>query len=102
NSLCMKLQQQCSHHAPRDGETITRSVMTTLQNHARSIRAVLALGLLLLAGTGSARANAKVYERALQSTGWVIVPQDKITPMGTCWVADVKRKLVVTSRHVVK
>ena len=64
--------------------------------------AMLAASALGLAVNNAALANARIYDRALASTGWIIVPQAKSTAIGTCWVVDQERKLVVTSLHVMK
>src|SRR5437763_11123586 len=58
-------------------------------------------GLCCLAfGISSAQANPKVYERALASTGWIIVPREKNSATGTCWLADRERKWLITSMHL--
>jgi hypothetical protein len=61
------------------------------------------LGILVLwLAAGQAQANPKVYDRTLRSTGWVVIPQaQNKLQMGTCWVVDRQRKLVVTNHHVV-
>lgn len=58
--------------------------------------------LTLLAGADFVQANPKVYEKALQSTGWVIVPRSDDAPLGTCSVVDRERKLAITSLHLIK
>ncbi len=64
-------------------------------------RAILAVVLFCLAA-GQARADQGVYQRTLRSTGWVVIPQGKDSfRLGTCWVVDRERKLVVTNQHVV-
>ncbi len=56
--------------------------------------------LLILAGL--VQANPEVYQRALRSTGWVLVPKnEKQSALGTCWLADRDRRLVITCQHVV-
>jgi hypothetical protein len=60
----------------------------------------LSAALVLLAA-GPARSNPALYQQALRSTGWVVVPQSGGMSCGTCWVADGERRLVVTCRHVV-
>jgi S1-C subfamily serine protease len=62
-----------------------------------------ALGVLLLwLAAGQAQADQGVYQRTLRSTGWVVIPQGKDSfRIGTCWVVDRERKLVVTNQHVV-
>src|SRR5437016_3101338 len=61
--------------------------------------AALALCLLTTPGT---RADPGVYERALRSTGWIIVPNDaKHSALGTCWLVDKGRRLAVTCQHLV-
>src|SRR5581483_11075715 len=62
--------------------------------------AALLLGLTIV--PGPAQANPEVYQRALQSTGWVLVPKnEKQSALGTCWLADREQRLVVTCQHVV-
>jgi len=48
-----------------------------------------------------ATANPKVYRKLLLSTGWVVVPGKAGLSIGTCFVVDRERRLVVTCRHVV-
>jgi len=68
---------------------------------ARRSAALVAVVVLFL--TGSVRADPQVYQKALRSTGWVIVPRDgEHTAFGTCWLADRERRLVVTCAHVVE
>jgi hypothetical protein len=57
--------------------------------------------LLLLIATASVHANPELYEHTLRGTGWVIIPREKDASSGTCWLADAKRRLVVTCQHVV-
>jgi len=65
--------------------------------------AALVAGVALCLGGGSVRADPQVYQKALRSTGWVIVPRDgENTAFGTCWLADRDRRLVVTCAHVVE
>lgn len=55
----------------------------------------------LTTGTAS-RADTKVYDKALRSTGLVVVPQENNgVSYGTCWLADREHKLVITNQHVV-
>src|SRR5581483_10636131 len=58
--------------------------------------------ICLLPLAEAVQANPEVYQRALQSTGWVLVPKnEKQSALGTCWLADRERRLVVTCQHVV-
>jgi len=58
--------------------------------------------ILLLLAVGQACANPDVYQRALRSTGWLLVPKDeKECALATCWLVDRDRKLAVTCQHVV-
>jgi len=64
--------------------------------------ALLAAFALCLLSAPESRANPTVYEKALGSTGWVIVPSDaKSSSLGTCWVVDRGRRLAITCRHIV-
>jgi S1-C subfamily serine protease len=61
-----------------------------------------AILFLLWLAVGEARANPDVYQRALRSTGWLLVPKDaKECALGTCWLVDRERKLAITCHHVV-
>jgi hypothetical protein len=64
------------------------------------MRTAAAAALVLLA-TGAAPADPGVYRKALRSTGWVVIPRTEDVMSGTCWLADLDRRLVVTCRHVV-
>src|SRR5437773_1126850 len=68
----------------------------------RQLPNVVGAILVLFVGASFVQANSKIYERALNATGWIIVPTQNKTAMGTCWVADKEKRLVVTSRHVVQ
>jgi hypothetical protein len=61
----------------------------------------LGTALVVLLSAAPARSDPALYQRALRSTGWVVVPRDGGAACGTCWVADRARRLVVTCRHVV-
>jgi S1-C subfamily serine protease len=62
----------------------------------------VALTLFCLASAESVRADSKVYQDVLHSTGLVEVPDpDGSVAYGTCWVVDRQHGLAVTSRHVV-
>jgi S1-C subfamily serine protease len=62
----------------------------------------MALTLLCLASAGSARADSKIYQDLLRSTGVVEVPDpDGSVTYGTCWVVDRRLGLALTARHVV-
>jgi tetratricopeptide (TPR) repeat protein len=50
----------------------------------------------------AAEAAADLYLRTLQSSAWVIAPQDRrVTLTGTGWLLDVKDRLLITNQHVV-
>jgi S1-C subfamily serine protease len=59
--------------------------------------------LICLAMADSVRADSKVYQDMLLSTGVVEVPyaEGRIA-YGTCWLVDVKHGLAVTGQHLVK
>jgi len=63
----------------------------------------VALILLGLAFAESVRADSKVYQNLLHSTGLVEVPhlRGSVT-YGTCWLVDDKHGLALTGQHVVK
>lgn len=65
------------------------------------MRRIVVIAIWAMAGGEVARANPEVYEKALTSTGWLINPREKNTAMGTCWIADRERKLVITSAHLI-
>ena len=77
----------------------------------RGRNAVLAI-VILAASAGAvqpadaAPAPAKAtatYQKTLHSTGWIVVAVDKEhVEMGTCWVIDREKKLVITNQHVVE
>ena len=51
---------------------------------------------------GAAHANAEIFDRVLTSTGLVLAPQgDGKDMVGTCWVIDHERRLVITANHVI-
>jgi hypothetical protein len=57
---------------------------------------------LALVFVPDSHANKRVFQRMLRSTGWVVMPQrGGRLSMGTCWVLDARRRLVVTNKHVV-
>jgi S1-C subfamily serine protease len=59
--------------------------------------------LFCLACAESARADSKIYQDVLLSTGLVEVPHPEgRTSYGTCWVVDDEHKLALTSDHLVK
>ena len=64
------------------------------------VRAAVAAAFALLAQQ-AARADPEIYQRAIRSTGWVIVPSDDAMASGTCWLVDSEKKLLVTCEHVV-
>jgi hypothetical protein len=66
----------------------------------RSLVAVCALGVSLVAAS-SARADAKIYEQALQSTTWVLTKAGTKTSSGTGVLVDAEKKLIITNFHVV-
>lgn len=59
------------------------------------------LAVALAASPRPAQANPEIYQRAIHSTGWVIVPTDDAMASGTCWLVDKDKKLLVTCEHVV-
>jgi S1-C subfamily serine protease len=62
---------------------------------------VLALALALSVA-GSARADQAVFDKALQSSAFVVVPKSgNQVGYGTGWVADREQRLVITNNHVV-
>ena len=63
----------------------------------------VALPLFCLASAESARADSKVYQDVLHSTGLVEAPhpEGRIT-YGTCWLMDDEHRLALTAQHVVK
>jgi S1-C subfamily serine protease len=67
----------------------------------KSLATACTLILVLALGT-QARADATIYRQMLRSTGWVVAKQSKKkNSSGTCWILDVRRRLVVTNQHVV-
>ena len=66
----------------------------------RLVPPMLSAALLLLAA-GPAQCDPLLYQKALSSTGWVVVPRSSGISFGTCWVADHNRRLAVTCNHVV-
>src|SRR5207302_457555 len=80
--------------------TATRDRRRTMIRNLRFNWRLCSIGaglVFLLAGPGLVQANPRIYELALKSTGWIIVPSEKNSALGTCWVADHEKKLVVTS-----
>jgi len=68
---------------------------------SRGMLPLAALVFLLLIA-GNARADPDVYQRALRSTGWVLIPVDEHhSALGTCWLVDRQRRLAITCQHVV-
>src|SRR5438132_4671699 len=63
----------------------------------------VALTLFCLASAESVRADSKVYQDVLHSTGLVEVPhpEGRVT-YGTCWLVDDEHGLALTAQHVVK
>ncbi len=59
--------------------------------------------LFCLAFAESVRADSKVYQNLLRSTGLVEVPhpEGRIT-YGTCWLVDDEHRLALTGQHLVK
>ena len=69
----------------------------------RSAFLTLAITLTLLASAGRSQANPEVFEKGLKSTGLILVPLgDGKDNLGTCWVIDREKKLVITNDHVVR
>jgi S1-C subfamily serine protease len=73
--------------------------------HPFMSRRVVTLTSVVLGLTLSCSAYADsetIYNRLLQSTGWINCPQpDGTNSWGTCWVVDREERLVVTNKHVV-
>src|SRR5437899_2210363 len=71
----------------------------------RPKRALLGVAITLscLAAAESVRADSKVYQDLLHSTGLVEVPhpEGRIT-YGTCWLVDDEHRLALTGQHLVK
>jgi len=66
------------------------------------IRVVLAAVFTLSALVAGAKANTEVYDKVVVSTGIIGVKRADGKPsVGTCWVVDHERKLVITNNHVV-
>src|SRR5262249_13446795 len=63
----------------------------------------MALTLFCLGSAESVRADSKVYQDVLHSTGLVEVPhpEGRIT-YGTCWLVDDEHGLALTGEHLVK
>ena len=62
-----------------------------------------ALTLFCLAAAESVRADGKVYQDLLHSTGLVEVPHPEgRTTYGTCWLVDDEHGLALTGQHLVK
>ena len=63
----------------------------------------VALTLFCLASAESVRADSKVYQNLVRSTGLVEVPrpEGRIT-YGTCWLVDDEHGLALTAQHLVK
>lgn len=73
-------------------------------NHLLPKKPMLALLLALAAlivPTSKTSAGDDLYYGVLRSTGAVIVDMKDRRGMGTCWLLDVERRLVVTNAHVV-
>jgi S1-C subfamily serine protease len=62
---------------------------------------LLAGMLLVLWQVVPAAANPDVYQKALRSTGWVIVPRAGDASAGTCWLIDQSQRLAITCHHIV-
>src|ERR1051325_3523394 len=56
--------------------------------------------LMIACQARSGRANPEIYQRALASTGWLINPRESNAALGTCWIADRERNLLITSHHL--
>jgi hypothetical protein len=62
----------------------------------------VALTLFCLASAESVRADSKVYQDLLHSTGLVEVPHPKgWVTYGTCWLVDDEHGLALTAQHLV-
>ena len=63
----------------------------------------LALALLWLGTTNTARANPEIYKNTMPAMAWVISPIDAKSEMhGTGVVVDTEKKQVVTAYHIVE
>jgi S1-C subfamily serine protease len=71
------------------------------KGRGRHLAVSLAVALAWLAPAAAAPASPDAYRQLLRSTGWVVVPTAGKVSTGTCFVADRRRRLVITCRHVV-
>src|SRR5260370_1335395 len=74
--------------------------------HAFWINMVASLALLASGAWSSAQqveSGEKIYQRALKSTVWVVVPQGRggLVASGTGSVVNLKKRLILTNYHVV-
>jgi S1-C subfamily serine protease len=56
---------------------------------------------ICLSCAGTARANARIYQHLLRSTGWVVVPSADGASAGTCFIVDRQHRLAITCAHVI-
>jgi S1-C subfamily serine protease len=77
----------------------------TSMTPSRPVRAPFFLAVLPLFFTLTlapcAEARPKVYDRVLRSTGFIVAQFPNKANVGTCWVVDRQRCLVITNCHVV-
>jgi len=87
-------------HTPRIA--LKESPMQRFMRRPKHLLLGVALPLFCLASAASVRADSKVYQDVLHSTGLVEVPhpEGRIT-YGTCWLVD-EHGLALTGQHVVK
>src|SRR5262249_43514575 len=62
----------------------------------------LVVGLVLVPVQAVRADTETIYQRLLQSTGWINCPQPGgPNSWGTCWVYDKQQRLVITNKHVI-
>jgi S1-C subfamily serine protease len=77
--------------------------MTRLPINLKQAFASMAVLTLALFHARLSNADPQVYERTLRSTAWIVSPLAKENiSFGTGFIADVKRKWIVTNYHVVE
>ncbi|WP_146445045.1 S1 family peptidase [Botrimarina colliarenosi] len=79
--------------------------MSTLNRSLRPLllrpQLLAAAGLACLSLTGTARADADNYRKALDSTTWVLSKNSEGTSSGTGVLVDAEKRLMITNAHVV-
>jgi hypothetical protein len=92
----------CEH---RDGPPILVAELPQWRRNMKRIFSRPAWFAFLLLGIACeaipVHANPEIYDRALASTGWLINPREANTALGTCWIADRERNLLITSYHLI-